>query len=297
MKAILNAFQINKSGEIITTLIDKFKYPKYGPGMMWETAYKKLLDKGHEIKLNKRIVEISKEDDHYLVTTKDGEQFKADNILSSMPLAHLPKTIKPSPSKEVLNSGENLKFRDFLSVALVINEEDAFPDNWIYIHEPGVKVGRVQNYGSWSPFMVKEGKTCLGLEYFVNIGDELWSMEDEKLIALATDELEKLSLIKKDSSLEGYVVRMPKAYPVYDLNYSKNIENIADWLSKEHKGIHPIGRNGMHRYNNQDHSMMTAVKSVRNIVLNEVNDIWKINVEEDYHEEISTGRSAPVQKD
>ncbi len=297
MKAILNAFQINKSGEIITTLIDKFKYPKYGPGMMWETAYKKLIDKGHEIKLNKRIVEISKEDDHYLVTTKDGEQFKADNILSSMPLAHLPKTIKPSPSKEVLNSGENLKFRDFLSVALVINEEDAFPDNWIYIHEPGVKVGRVQNYGSWSPFMVKEGKTCLGLEYFVNIGDELWSMEDEKLIALATDELEKLSLIKKDSSLEGYVVRMPKAYPVYDLNYSKNIENIADWLSKEHKGIHPIGRNGMHRYNNQDHSMMTAVKSVRNIVLNEVNDIWKINVEEDYHEEISTGRSAPVQKD
>ena len=297
MKAILNAFQINKSGEIITTLIDKFKYPKYGPGMMWETAYKKLLDKGHEIKLNKRIVEISKEDDHYLVTTKDGEQFKADNILSSMPLAHLPKTIKPSPSKEVLNSGENLKFRDFLSVALVINEEDAFPDNWIYIHEPGVKVGRVQNYGSWSPVMVKEGKTCLGLEYFVNIGDELWSMEDEKLIALATDELEKLSLIKKDSSLEGYVVRMPKAYPVYDLNYSKNIENIADWLSKEHKGIHPIGRNGMHRYNNQDHSMMTAVKSVRNIVLNEVNDIWKINVEEDYHEEISTGRSAPVQKD
>ena len=297
MKAILNAFQINKSGEIITTLIDKFKYPKYGPGMMWETAYKKLLDKGHEIKLNKRIVEISKEDDHYLVTTKDGEQFKADNILSSMPLAHLPKTIKPSPSKEVLDSGENLKFRDFLSVALVINEEDAFPDNWIYIHEPGVKVGRVQNYGSWSPFMVKEGKTCLGLEYFVNIGDELWNMEDEKLIALATDELEKLSLIKKESSLEGYVVRMPKAYPVYDLNYSKNIENIADWLSKEHKGIHPIGRNGMHRYNNQDHSMMTAVKSVRNIVLNEVNDIWKINVEEDYHEEISTGRSAPVQKD
>ena len=297
MKAILNAFQINKSGEIITTLIDKFKYPKYGPGMMWETAYKKLLDKGHDIKLSKRIVEISREKDYYLVTTKDGEQFKAENILSSMPLAHLPQTIKPSPREEILNSGKNLKFRDFLSVALVINEEDAFPDNWIYIHEPGVKVGRVQNYGSWSPFMVKEGKTCLGLEYFVNIGDELWNMEDEKLISLATNELEQLSLIKKDSALEGYVVRMPKAYPVYDLNYSKNIENIADWLSKEHEGIYPIGRNGMHRYNNQDHSMMTAVKSVRNIVLNEVNDIWKINVEEDYHEEISTGRSAPVQKD
>ena len=297
MKAILNAFQINKSGEIITTLIDKFKYPKYGPGMMWETAYKKLLDQGHEIYFSSRVSEISKEDDHYLVTTKEGEIYKAKNILSSMPLAHLPKTIRPEPVESVKTSGENLKFRDFLSVALVINEEDAFPDNWIYIHEPDVKVGRVQNYGSWSPYMVKEGKTCLGLEYFVNIGDELWSMDDEHLISLATEELEKLSLIKKNSTLEGYVVRMPKAYPVYDLNYSANISNIEDWLSKEHSSIYPIGRNGMHRYNNQDHSMMTAVKSVRNILLGETNDIWKINVEDDYHEEINTGRSAPIQKE
>ncbi len=296
MKAILNAFQINKSGEIITTLIDKFKYPKYGPGMMWETAYKKLLEQGHEIHLSSRVSEISKHDDHYLVTTQEGEIYKVKNILSSMPLAHLPKTIKPEPTSIVKTSGNNLKFRDFLSVALVINEEDAFPDNWIYIHEPGVKVGRVQNYGSWSPYMVKEGKTCLGLEYFVNIGDELWSMDDENLISLATEELEKLSLIKKNSTLEGYVVRMPKAYPVYDLNYSENISNIEDWLTSEHSNIYPIGRNGMHRYNNQDHSMMTAVKSIRNIVLGETNDIWKINVEEDYHEEISTGRSAPVQK-
>lgn len=297
MKAILNAFQINKSGEIITTLIDKFKYPKYGPGMMWETAYKKLIDQGHEINLSSRVLEISKNDDHYLVSTKEGEIYKAKNILSSMPLAHLPKTIKPGPTDRVKTSGENLKFRDFLSVALVIKEEDAFPDNWIYIHEPGVKVGRVQNYGSWSPYMVKEGKTCLGLEYFVNIGDELWSMDDENLISLATEELEKLSLIKKNSTQEGYVVRMPKAYPVYDLNYSENISNIEEWLKEEHLNIYPIGRNGMHRYNNQDHSMMTAVKSVRNIILGETNDIWKINVEEDYHEEINTGRSAPVQKE
>ena len=122
----------------------------------------------------------------------------------------MPKTIKPLPETNVLDSGESLKFRDFLSVALVIDEKDAFPDNWIYIHDPGVKVGRVQNYGSWSPYLVKEGKTCLGLEYFVNIGDELWSMEDEKLIDLAIRELDKLSIIKTDSTLEGYVVRMPK---------------------------------------------------------------------------------------
>jgi UDP-galactopyranose mutase len=296
MKAILNAFQINKSGEIITTLIDKFKYPKYGPGMMWETAYKKLEEKNHKILLNSKVVEISKENDTYRVKIDSGEEFKAKNILSSMPLAHLPKTIKPTPDNNVLESGKNLKFRDFLSVALVIDEKDAFPDNWIYIHDPGVKVGRVQNYGSWSPYLVKEGKTCLGLEYFVNIGDELWSMEDIKLIDLAIKELEQLSLIKTNTTLEGYVVRMPKAYPVYDLDYSKNIDEIEKWLSYEHKNIYPIGRNGMHRYNNQDHSMMTAVLSVRNIILGEKNNIWKVNVEEDYHEEISSGRSAPTQK-
>ena len=296
MKAILNAFQINKSGEIITTLIDKFKYPKYGPGMMWETAYKKLAEQNHKILLSSRVVEIYKEKDIYTVKTESGEKFEAKNILSSMPLAHLPKTLKPVPENKVLDSGKNLKFRDFLSVALVIDEKDAFPDNWIYIHDPGVKVGRVQNYGSWSPYLVKEGKTCLGLEYFVNIGDELWSMEDEKLIELAINELEKLSLIKTNSTLEGYVVRMPKAYPVYDLDYSKNIDTIENWLSSEHKNIYPIGRNGMHRYNNQDHSMMTAVLSVRNIILGEKNNIWKVNVEEDYHEEISSGRSAPTQK-
>jgi protoporphyrinogen oxidase len=296
MKAILNAFQINKSGEIITTLIDKFKYPKYGPGMMWETAYKKLVEKNHKILLSSRVVEISKDNDKYKIKIDSGEEFEAKNILSSMPLAHLPKTIKPVPENKVLESGENLKFRDFLSVALVIDEKDAFPDNWIYIHDPGVKVGRVQNYGSWSPYLVKEGKTCLGLEYFVNIGDELWSMEDEKLIDLAIKELEQLSLIKENSTLEGYVVRMPKAYPVYDLDYSNNINEIEKWLSNEHKNIYPIGRNGMHRYNNQDHSMMTAVLSIRNIILGEKNNIWKVNVEEDYHEEISSGRSAPTQK-
>ena len=295
-KAILNSLNINRSGEIITTLIDEFKYPKYGPGMMWETAYKKLIEKNHKIKLQKKVSKITKEKDHYIIETNSGEEYYAKNILSSMPLAHLPSTIHPSPDKRILSSGNDLGFRDFLSVALVIDTENTFPDNWIYIHEPDVKVGRVQNYGSWSPYLVKEGKTCLGLEYFVNIGDELWTMEDEEMIDLAIKELETLSLIEKDSVEEGYVVRMPKAYPVYDLNYSENIQNIANWLSQEHKNIYPIGRNGMHRYNNQDHSMMTAIKSIRNILNNENNDIWKINVEEDYHEETSTNRLVPIPK-
>ena len=176
---------------------------------------------------------------------------------------------------------------------LVIDEKDAFPDNWIYIHDPGVKVGRVQNYGSWSPYLVKDGKTCLGLEYFVNINDELWDMDNDDLVKLASNELSSLNLIGKDEVLEGYVFRMPKAYPVYDLNYSENVNVIKDWLNNSHPNIFPIGRNGMHRYNNQDHSMMTAVMSVRNI-FGEKNNIWEINVEDDYHEEVSTGRAAPT---
>lgn len=287
MKAILNAFKLNQTGEVITTLIDEFKYPKYGPGMMWETAHKKLEDKGHVIMLSTKVTEIIKFEQKYKIKTNTGKEFVAKHILSSMPLAHLPNTIKPSPDNNVMDAGKNLRFRDFLSVALVVDNDNAFPDNWIYIHDPQVKVGRVQNYGSWSPYLVKEGKTCLGLEYFVNVNDEMWNMQDQELINLAIYELEKLNLVSTGSKFEGYVVRMPKAYPVYDLNYSKNIELIKSWIMNFHPNIHPIGRNGMHRYNNQDHSMMTAVLSIRNIIRNEQNDIWNVNVEGDYHEEFS----------
>ena len=293
-KAILNSLSKNKSGEVITTLIDEFKYPKYGPGMMWETAAEKLTEKNHKILFNSKVVKIKKETDCYSVQLENGDTHFGKHIMTTMPLAHLPSTIDSKPDNNVISAGKSLKFRDFLSVAIVVDVDKAFPDNWVYIHDPAVKVGRVQNYGSWSPFLVKEDKTCLGLEYFVNIGDELWTMEDDKLIELAKNELMKLSLLKNSSEVEGYVVRMPKAYPVYDLDYSENVSLISEWLAKEHPNIFPIGRNGMHRYNNQDHSMMTAVKSVRNIILNEDNDIWSINVEEDYHEEVSTGRSAPI---
>jgi len=297
-KAIINSFFPNRNKEVITTLIDEFKYPKLGPGMMWETAAQKLHNKGFEILFKSGVKEIitSADNDGYRVSLFSGDTLECKYILSSMPLAHLPKTIKPSPSDKVLEAGNKLKFRDFLSVALITEEADAFPDNWIYIHEPNVKVGRVQNYGSWSPFMVKDGKTCLGLEYFVNKGDSLWEMKDEDLIQLAIKEIEQLGLVPKETLGEGYVVRMPKAYPVYDLDYSTNVDLIKNWLQKEHKNIYPIGRNGMHKYNNQDHSMITAVQSVRNI-LGERNDIWSINVEDDYHEESSTGRAAPKFKE
>ena len=296
-KAITNALLPKKNSEIITTLIDEFKYPKFGPGMMWDSASTRLKKKGHEIIFNSKVEKIIKlENSGYEVVTQDGSVYSCDAVFSSMPLAHLPDTLDPKPSKNIIEAGKNLKFRDFLTVALVVDKKFAFPDNWIYIHEPHVRVGRVQNYGSWSPYLVKEGKTCLGLEYFVTKNDELWSSTNEELIELAISELEKLKLIEHGSAEEGYVVRMPKAYPVYDLNYKENIELIKNWLLEEHPNLYPMGRNGMHRYNNQDHSMMSAVKSVRNFVLNEKNNIWGINVDDGYHEEGVVERTVPIQK-
>lgn len=293
-KAILNAFFKDKSGEVITTLIDEFKYPKFGPGMMWETAYTKLTNKGHKIVLNSKVKKIEKyETNTYKVILESGEVFEAEHVITSMPLASLPSTIYPNENKETKLSGESLKFRDFLSVALVLDVEDAFPDNWIYIHEPGVKVGRIQNYGSWSPYLIKEGMTCLGLEYFVNENDNMWNSSDDDLIELAKGELEYLKIIDTGKIKNGYVVRMPKAYPVYDLEYQQNITVIRRWLENNHANIHPIGRNGMHRYNNQDHSMVAGVLTVRNILNKETNNIWEINVEDEYHEEKILDRSVP----
>ena len=293
-KAIFNAFFKANSGEVITTLIDEFKYPKLGPGMMWETAYTKLTNQGHNIVFNSKVKKIEKNDKNsYKVILENGDIFEAEHVITSMPLASLPSTIYPNESKETKLSGESLKFRDFLSVALVLDMEDAFPDNWIYIHEPGVKVGRIQNYGSWSPFLIKEGMTCLGLEYFVNENDSMWNSNDDDLIELAKNELEYLKIIDTGKIKNGYVVRMPKAYPVYDLEYQQNINVIRKWLENNHKKIHPIGRNGMHRYNNQDHSMVAGVLTVRNILNKETNNIWEINVEDEYHEEKVLDRSVP----
>jgi len=293
-KAIFNAFRKNDSGEVITTLIDKFKYPKYGPGMMWQAAEKKLSEKGHKIIFNSRVCSIEKNNKNiYEVTVLSGEKYFAETVITSLPLAHLPSLLTPNTNKNTLAAGESLKFRDFLSVALIIDTQDAFDDNWIYIHDPNVSVGRIQNYGSWSPYLIKDGMTCLGLEYFVNENDNYWNMSDEDLISLAKDELTKLNLVDVSKIKKGYVVRMPKAYPVYDLNYKKNIEIIKNWLEEEHKSIFPIGRNGMHRYNNQDHSMMAGVLTIRNILLNQKNKIWEINVDDEYHEEKYLDRSVP----
>jgi protoporphyrinogen oxidase len=192
-----------------------------------------------------------------------------------------------------------------MTVALVVPLEYSFPDNWIYIHDPGVKVGRVQNFGSWSPYMVKEGRTCLGLEFFVNEGDQMWTKSDDALIEQAKDEMRRLGLITDVSKVEaGYVVRVPKAYPVYDDRYQDNVKTLRGWLEVNTPNVFPTGRNGMHKYNNQDHSMLTAMLSVENI-LGAHHDVWSVNVEAEYHEEKAdsaggangsgaTGRDAPM---
>jgi UDP-galactopyranose mutase len=171
-----------------------------------------------------------------------------------------------------------------MTIALVLPDISVFPDNWIYIHDPSVNVGRIQNFRSWSPFMVKDGFTCLGLEYFVNKGDELWEMADKDLIDLGTKELASLNIVDTTTIIEGHVVRMPKAYPMYDAGYQKNVDLIRNWLSANLPDVYPVGRNGMHRYNNQDHSMLTAMLAVENMY-GAQNDIWSVNVDDDYHEE------------
>ncbi|MFZ4584107.1 MAG: NAD(P)/FAD-dependent oxidoreductase [Acidimicrobiia bacterium] len=291
----------------ITSLIEEFNYPKYGPGQMWEKAAEIVQAKGSKLHFEAPVTRMEHRDGRvtavYAKTEGAETKYDATHIVSSMPFNTLAKIMDPPPPAEVLAAADGLRHRDFMTVALVVPEEFSFPDNWIYIHDPGVRVGRIQNFGSWSPYLVKDGRTCLGLEFFVNEGDDMWTKDDDALIAQATDELERLGLVTPGKVEAGYVVRMPKAYPVYDPTYQQNVDVIRNWLADNATNVFPVGRNGMHKYNNQDHSMLTAMLSVDNIVEGAHNDVWTVNVEAEYHEEgdevgekseLGTGRAAPI---
>ena len=303
-KAIFNALLPRRNQKDIASLIEEFQYPKYGPGMMWERCTELVRDQGSTVTLTTRVESITRGDQGAKsVSVRDAngsQQYPCDHIISTMPINELLAVINPPAPPEVLAAAAGLKHRDFLTVAIVVPQEFAFPDNWIYIHAPEVRVGRIQNFGSWSPYLVKEGRTCLGLEYFVSIGDDLWVMPDDDLIELAKREIATLGLADPTRVEAGFVVRMPKAYPVYDIDYQANVETIRTWLTQNMPNVHPVGRNGMHKYNNQDHSMYTAMLTVENIVDGTHHDIWAVNVEEEYHEEKSgddkagTGRDAPI---
>ena len=284
-----------KGAKQVTSLIEEFHYPKYGPGLMWERCAEQVTAQGVEIRMGTAVTGIQVEGGRAIsvTVTKDGrdDHLAASHVISSMPLTQLARIIDPPAGPDVQQAADALHYRDFLTVALVVPEERSFPDNWIYIHSPDVKVGRIQNFGAWSPAMVKDGRTCLGLEYFVFEGDELWRTLDEELIAMATKELATIGLVDVGDVEIGYVVRMPKAYPVYDAGYTHQVETIRRWLEANASNVHPVGRNGMHKYNNQDHSMYTAMLTVENIH-GATNDIWSVNVEEEYHEAVDRGLQA-----
>ena len=307
--AVINALMPKRNQKDITSLIEEFQYPKLGPGLMWERARDVVSQRGGEIVMKSPVTAIRHKDGRAtaVVTQRDGADvvYPADSVISSMPLPQLVLAMEPPPPAHVQDAARRLSHRDFLTVALVVPESDGFPDNWIYIHSPDVQVGRIQNFGSWSPFLVKDGMTCLGLEYFVFEGDEMWSTPDDELIRMGSIELQRLNLARVDDVKAGYVVRMPKAYPVYDEGYKDAVDVLRGWLAEAAPNVYPVGRNGMHKYNNQDHSMLTALLSVENIVDGAGHDVWSVNVEEDYHEEQrglrssvsageGTGRDAPV---
>jgi hypothetical protein len=202
-----------------------------------------------------------------------------------MPISEFIKKLDPVPA-EVLEAANQLNYRDFLTVCLIVNKQELFPDNWIYIHSPEVQVGRIQNFKNWSEDMVPDrSKTSLGLEYFCTEGDALWNMPDTELIELAKRELERIGLARADEIMDGSVFRVPKAYPVYDSAYAEYLQIIRDFVGTL-ENFQTIGRNGLHRYNNQDHSMITGTLAVRNLIFGEKNDLWNVNADAEYHEEI-----------
>ena len=289
-----------KGGKQVTSLIEEFQYPKHGPGMMWERCRALVEGHGSKVVFESPVTKVTRQDGRAISVTAGGSTYEADHVISSMPFNHLLRAMDPPAPAAVLQAAHGLTFRDFLSVALVVPADKvAWTDNWIYIHAPEVKTMRVQNFGSWSPHMVKDGYNVLGLEYTVQEGDEWWTATDEHLIETGKQELEALGLMQAADVEAGYVVRMPKAYPFYDDTYRANVEILRAWLSEHAPNVHPVGRNGMHKYNNQDHSMFTAMLTVENL-LGATHDIWDVNVEEEYHEQSAegaskgTGRDAPI---
>jgi protoporphyrinogen oxidase len=278
------AFFGNK-GNKVKSLISEFNYPRFGPGQMWDAMTAAIEEQGGEVRLEAPVDRLEIVGDRVVEVSAGGLTYTLpDAVISSLPLRNIVEMVTPSPPQEVLDAARGLRYRDFLTVALVVDGEDLFPDNWIYIHEPSVQVGRIQNYRSWSPWMVPDpDKACVGLEYFCFAGDELWTMEDDALVELATRELEELGLAPRSKVERGFATRVPKAYPIYDADYAERVAVVRSWLD-EIENLQQVGRNGLHRYNNSDHSMLTAMRAVDNLVGGAQHDIWEVNAESVYHE-------------
>ena len=293
-RAIITATSLTKRSDTIKSLIDEFRYPRLGPGQMWEKCRDRVRELGNEVLMRHHATSIDCAVDPVTgvrhatgvhTSTTDGERaFPAEHVISTMPVRSLVHAIRPVPSAAIRQAAEGLRYRDFLTVALIVNGENLFPDNWIYIHTPGVQVGRIQNFNNWSRAMVPDaGRTCLGMEYFCFQGDGLWESGDAILIAKAARELEELGLGRASDVVDGTVIRMPKAYPIYDAEYREHLDQVREFIDPI-PNLHTVGRNGMHKYNNQDHSMLTAMMAVWNMQ-GAHHDIWSVNTDFEYHEE------------
>lgn len=288
--AVLSAMQI-KNTDNIKTLTGSFFYPRKGPGMMWERASTAVTDNGSGVVLGAQVTGLSYDQATRLWEVrynKEGaiQTYQSAHVLATMPLRELIQSIAHAPV-DIREIATKLRYRDFLIVALVLKDRNTFDDQWLYIHEDNVKVGRIQNFKSWSPEMVPDSSmTCYGMEYFCFEKDSLWSMSDDALVELAKQEIEALNLAVRDEIVDGFVIRQPKAYPVYDHEYQQHIDVIRQWLEQNCPNLQVAGRNGMHKYNNQDHSMMTALCAAKNIIAdNNTFDAWKVNQDAEYHED------------
>ena len=291
--AVRNALLGSRTdSQVVTTLIDQFHYPRLGPGMLWERWSERLAGRGVEIRMETEVNRLLHTEGRVVAVEAQrpggiADRLEADHFISTMPVRELVRAMTPEAPPAVREAAEQLQYRDFLTVVLIVDRPELFPDNWIYIHSPEVRVGRIQNFKNWSPEMVPDpATTSLGLEYFVNEGDDLWSMSDAELLALGEKETARLGLVEPGSVRDGTVVRVRKAYPVYDDGYREALATIRGWLAG-FENLQLVGRNGQHRYNNQDHSMLTGILAARNVA-GEEHDIWAVNVDEEYHEETTS---------
>jgi protoporphyrinogen oxidase len=274
----------------ITTLIEEFDYPRLGPGMMWAAVRDEVVRHGGVVDVGCEVVSVLRQDRRItgVIASENGTRrtVSGSHFISSMPVTELIARLDPPAPDPVRTAAAMLRHRDFLTVCLIVEGADLFPDNWIYVHDPAVRVGRIQNFKNWSPDMVPEpGRSSLGLEYFCDEGDALWTTPDAELIALASREVEALRLVRQGDVVDGCVVRVPKAYPIYDTDYREQLAVVREWVDGL-ENLQTIGRNGLHRYDNQDHAMVTGMLAVKNLLHGEAHDLWSVNTEQEYHEEV-----------
>jgi protoporphyrinogen oxidase len=288
----------HRRGAVIKTLVDRFRYPPHGPGEVWERVASLIEKEGGVVRMGERLVRVRCAEGRVTsVTTQSGEAshtHEGRHFISTMPLAQLVSALDPPAPDRVIASARALRYRDFITVAVILERAEVFPDNWIYIHDHRVQVARIQNFKNWSAEMVPDPRfTMLGLEYFCAEGDALWSASDGELVARAKDELATLGLANGADVVDGIVVRQSKAYPMYDHDYRINVARVREFLESAASNLQVAGRNGMHKYDNQDHAMLTGLMAARNVMGSSF-DLWRVNSDAEYLEDAADGYAVDI---